>query len=56
MMKKQMQKAVCLLLGSVLLLSMGACGKKDKTSARDVTDGSSATATQTTQVVREKEP
>lgn len=53
MMKKQMQKAVCLLLGSVLLLSMGACGKKDKTSARDVTDGSSATATQTTQVVRE---
>ena len=53
MMKKQMQKAVCLLLGSVLLLSMGACGKKDKTSARDVTDGSSVTATQTTQVVRE---
>ena len=52
MMKKQMQKAVCLLLGSVLLLSMGACGKKDKTSARDVTDGSSVTATQTTQVVR----
>ena len=53
MMKKQMQKAVCLLLGSVLMLSMGACGKKDKTSARDVTDGSSVTATQTTQVVRE---
>ena len=47
-MKTTLQRAVCLLLSSALLLSLGACGKKKEkeNSVRDVAEETSAETTQ----------
>jgi hypothetical protein len=47
-MKTTLQRAVCLLLSSALLLSLGACGKKKEkeNSVRDVVEETSAETTQ----------
>lgn len=46
-MKTTLQRAVCLLLSSALLLSLGACGKKKEkeNSVRDVAEETSAETT-----------
>lgn len=55
MMKKQLQRAVCALLGGVLLFSLGACGKDENTgSVRDV-DGSVSATEPTTEATQKVE-
>ena len=56
-MKTTLQRAVCLLLSSALLLSLGACGKKKEkeNSVRDVAEETSAETTQEMRKVESQE-